>query len=157
MGTICEANTVVKCDHSGTHNTFVISREHHRVLLRGNIELHKEPSSTLELSRRSLTTLLPHCHPPSSYTTIRSLPRNIAASEHTTVRSVLLITTTTESNLLEWRAKRCGVRRSQIWRLPMRSVAPPLDLALVPRTARVSHTARLLHTCPSLIKMEKKL
>ena len=54
MGTICEANIVVKCDHSGTHNTFIISREHHQITLRGNIELHREPSSTLELSRRSL-------------------------------------------------------------------------------------------------------
>ena len=41
MGTICEANTVVKCVHSGTHNTFIISREHHQVPLRGNIELHR--------------------------------------------------------------------------------------------------------------------
>ena len=127
MGTICEANTVVKCDHSGTHNTFTISREHHQVPLpnRGNIELHREPSSTPELSRRSLTTLLSHCHQHSSYATIRSPPRNIAASEHTTMRSALLITTTAESNLLERRAKRCGVRRSRrrLWRLPMRSVA----------------------------------
>ena len=39
----------------------------------------------------------------------RSPPRNIAASKHTTVRSALLITTTAVSNLLERRAKRCGV------------------------------------------------
>ena len=151
MGTICEANTVVKCDHSGTHNTFIISREHHQVPLRGNIELHREPSSTLELSRRSLTTLLSHCHQPSSYTTIRSPPRNIAASEHTTVRSALLVTTTAESNLLERRAKRCGVRRPPLTTLEtMRSVASPLSL--VPRTARISHTARLLLRPPRKLR-----
>lgn len=154
MGTICEANTVVKCDHSGTHNTFIISREHHQVPLRGNIELHREPSSTLELSRRSLTTLLSHCHQPSSYTTIRSPPRNIAASEHTTVRSALLITTTAESNLLERRAKPCGVRRPPLTALETTYAYAErcFPLSLVPRTARISHTARLLLRPPRKLR-----
>ena len=152
MGTICEANTVVKCVHSGTHNTFIISREHHQVPLRGNIELHRQPSSTLELSRRSLTTLLSHCHQPSSYTTIRSPPRNIAASEHTTVRSALLITTTAESNLLERRAKRCGVRRPPLTTLETTYAERCFPLSLVPRTARISHTARLLLRPPRKLR-----
>ena len=154
MGTICEANTVVKCVRSGTHNTFIISREHHQVPLRGNIELHREPSSTLELSRRSLTTLLSHCHQPSSYTTIRSPPRNIAASEHTTVGSALLITTTVRRRttyLSDARSVAASdARSSQLWRLPMRHVASPLSL--VPRTARISHTARLLLRPPRRLR-----
>ena len=76
---MCKANTGVTCDHSGTHNTFIISLEHHRVPLWGNIRLHREPSSTLEVSRRSLTTLLSNCHQPSSYTTI-SLPPKLPSA-----------------------------------------------------------------------------
>ena len=150
MGTICEANTVVKCVHSGTHNTFIISREHHQVPLRGNIELHRQPSSTLELSRRSLTTLLSHCHQPSSYTTIRSPPRNIAASEHTTVRSALLITTTAESNLLERRAKRCGVRRP-----PLTTLETTYAERCFPPLSRPSHRSHLSHRTPPPPTAEK--
>jgi hypothetical protein len=150
MGTICEANTVVKCVHSGTHNTFIISREHHQVPLRGNIELHREPSSTLELSRRSLTTLLSHCHQPSSYTTIRSPPRNIAASEHTTVRSALLITTTAESNLLERRAKRCGVRRP-----PLTTLETTYAERCFPPLSHPSHRSHLSHRTPPPPTAEK--
>jgi hypothetical protein len=43
-----------------------------------------------------------------------------------------------------------GVCRSQLWRLPMRSVASPLSL--VPRTARISHTARLLLRPPRKLR-----
>ena len=138
---MCKANTGVKCDHSGTHNTFIISLEHHRVPLWGNIRLHREPSSTLEVSRRSLTTLLSNCHQPSSYTTIRSPPRSSAASEHTTVRSALLITTTAESNLLAL---------PTLWR-PMSAAHHSGDYlcgALFPPRSRPSHRSHLSHRTP---------
>jgi len=151
MGTICEANTVVKCDHSGTHNTFIISREHHQVPLRGNIELHREPSSTLELSRRSLTTLLSHCHQPSSYTTIRSPPRNIAASEHTTDSEKCA----SHNNYGGEQLTRAA--REALWRPPLTTLETTyaercFPLALVPRTARISHTARLLLRPPRKLR-----
>jgi hypothetical protein len=42
------------------------------------------------------------------------------------------------------------VRRSQLWRLPMRSVASPLSL--VPRTSRISHTTRLILRPPRKLR-----
>jgi len=151
MGTICEANTVVKCDHSGTHNTFIISREHHQVPLRGNIELHREPSSTLELSRRSLTTLLSHCHQPSSYTTIRSPPRNIAASEHTTDSEKCA----SHNNYGGEQLTRAA--REALWH-PTSAAHNSRDYlcgALLPPRSRPSHRSHLSHRTPPPPTAEK--
>ena len=98
---------------------------------------------------------LPYCH------TAVSLPPTLPSETlletslhqtHTTVRSALLITTTAESNLLERRAKRCGIRRPPLRTLETTYAERCFPLALVSHTARISHTARLLLRPPRKLR-----
>ena len=81
---------------------------------------------------------------------IRSPPRNIAASEHTTVRSALLITTTAESNLLERRAERCGIRSP-----PLTTLETTYAERCFPPRSRPSHRSHLSHRTPPSPTAEK--